>query len=269
MYKIWNLTKRNCLVFLRDRGAVFFSLLSMLVVLALMGIFLGDINVEAAVELAKQYGGERNETTDLANATQLNQYWTLAGILVVNAVTVTLTVIGGMVSDAAGNRLADFYVAPVKKGAVGISYILAATLIGTMFCLLTLGIYMGYIIISGGQILTAAAVLKLTAYILLNVFVFSVVMYMLALFVKSQNAWSGLATIFGTLVGFLGAIYLPMGSLPDGVATVLKYLPVLHGGALMRQVCCRDILAKTFAGVPAEVIDVYKERMGITISYNE
>ena len=35
---------RNMKIFLRDRGAVFFSLLSMLIVLALMFLFLGNMN---------------------------------------------------------------------------------------------------------------------------------------------------------------------------------------------------------------------------------
>ena len=41
MKEIGYLVKRNSLLFLRERSAVFFSLLSMLIVLALMVIFLG------------------------------------------------------------------------------------------------------------------------------------------------------------------------------------------------------------------------------------
>ena len=56
MRKFLNLTKRNCLVFLRDRSAVFFSLLSMLIVLMLMGVFLENMNVESVTGLLEQYG---------------------------------------------------------------------------------------------------------------------------------------------------------------------------------------------------------------------
>ncbi len=80
------------MVFLRDRGAVFFSLLSMLIVLMLMGVFLGNMNEEHVVYLLEEYGGIRDIPLDEAHAKELVQYWTLAGILVVNAVTVTLTV---------------------------------------------------------------------------------------------------------------------------------------------------------------------------------
>ena len=75
------------MVFLRDRGAVFFSLLSMLIVLMLMGVFLGNMNEEHVVYLLEEYGGVRDIPLDEAHAKELVQYWTLAGILVVNAVT--------------------------------------------------------------------------------------------------------------------------------------------------------------------------------------
>ena len=44
MKKFVSLTKRNCLIFLRDRAAVFFSLLAMFIVLRFMGVLLGNMN---------------------------------------------------------------------------------------------------------------------------------------------------------------------------------------------------------------------------------
>ncbi len=100
---------------------------------------------------------------------------------------------------------------------------------------------------------------------MLNVGVFAVMMYFFAMFVKSSSAWSGFGTVIGTLVGFVGAIYLPMGNLPDGVAAALKYLPVLHGASLMRMACCEQALETTFAGTPPEVLSGYQEYMGIQV----
>lgn len=56
MREILYLTKRNSLVYLRDRKAVFFSVLSMLIVLGLMVIFLGSMNSRDLVDLLQQYG---------------------------------------------------------------------------------------------------------------------------------------------------------------------------------------------------------------------
>ena len=57
MRKMLNLVKRNCLVFVRNRSAVFFSLLSMLIVLLLQVVFLGNINEESVISVLTEYGG--------------------------------------------------------------------------------------------------------------------------------------------------------------------------------------------------------------------
>ena len=67
---------RNFLIFIRDKGAVFFSILSMLIVLALMVLFLGDMNSEDIVEALQQAGAERDLEKDRANADYLVQMWT-------------------------------------------------------------------------------------------------------------------------------------------------------------------------------------------------
>lgn len=265
MKKFINLTKRNCLIFLRDRGAVFFSLLAMLIVLMLMGVFLGNMNQEEVVELLKEYGGVRDAAADAAHAKELVQYWILAGILIVNAVTVTLTVIGNRVSDASEGKLASLYSAPVSRTTIALSYVASAVLIGVLMCILTLAAALCYITATGGELLSVAALAQVLLLILLNVCVFAVIMYLFSLFVKSSSAWSGFGTVIGTLVGFLGAIYLSMGFLPEKVATVLKYIPILHGASLMRMVCCEAALKQTFADLPAQVLTEYREYMGIDV----
>ena len=45
------LVKRNMRIYLRDKGAVFFSLLAMLIVILLMVLFLGDMNISAITDM--------------------------------------------------------------------------------------------------------------------------------------------------------------------------------------------------------------------------
>ena len=79
MREIFYLTKRNCLVYLRDKSAVFFSLLSMLIVLGLMVVFLGKMNSENVLSVIEEYGGRKITAQDRENAAYLIQMWTLAG----------------------------------------------------------------------------------------------------------------------------------------------------------------------------------------------
>jgi len=269
MNKLVQLTKRNCLVYIKDKSAVFFSLLSMLVVLLLMYFFLGNMNVDYITDLQNTYGGVRDSAADLENANYLVQYWTLAGLMVVNSLTVTLTVVGTLVTDRNGNKLKSFYTAPVSRLLVALSYILSAIIVGFVLCMVVFVLYMGFIYRMGGQILPLAVIGKVMAGTLLSVVLFSLLTYLLALFVKSSSAWGGVATIAGTFVGFLGAIYVPVGSLPEGVTGVLKSLPVLHAASIMRKFMCEDALNATFAGVPEEVTKVYRQVMGIDLLWKE
>lgn len=269
MREILYLTKRNSLVYLRDRRAVFFSILSMLIVLGLMVIFLGSMNSQDLVALLQQYGGERDLARDEENARQLIQMWTLAGILVVNSVTVTLTVIGIMVQDEEQSRLASFYVTPVKRGKLVLGYVLAAWLTGAALSILTLAAGEIYMVFKGWGLLPIAVLAAMCGMIFLNTFVYASLGYLLAMFIHSYSAWGGMLTIVGTLVGFAGGIYLPMSAFSERLQTVLKCLPILQGISMMRRVCLEEITETTFEGMPSQAVEIFQEKMGITLTAGE
>lgn len=266
MREIIYLTKRNSLVYLRDRRAVFFSILSMLIVLGLMVIFLGSMNSQDLVALLEKYGGERDAAQDEKNAEHLIQMWTLAGILIVNTVTITLTVIGIMVQDEEQSRLASFYVTPVKRGKLVLGYVLAAWLTGAGLSILTLAAGELYMVSKGWGLLPAPVLAEMCGMIFLNALVYASLGYLLAMFIHSYSAWGGMLTIVGTLVGFAGGIYLPMSAFSERLQTVLKCLPVLPGISMMRRVCLEEITETTFAGMPPQAVEIFQERMGITLT---
>ncbi len=269
MRETFYLLRRNVLLYFRDGTAVFFSLLSMLIVLALMVVFLGNMNSENVVYALEQFGGVRDAAADKAHADYLIQMWTLAGILVVNTVTVTLTVTGKMVEDEVGHKLASFYVTPVKKIKIALGYIGSAWFVGSLMSLFTLAAGEIYMVLCSHPLLPADSLGKLTGMILLNGFVYAALFYLAALLIHSNSAWSGLQSIVGTLVGFVGAIYLPVSMLPDSVMKALKCLPVLHGTAIMREICIRDALDTTFSGLPEAAKDIFREQMGVTVMVGE
>ena len=70
------LVKRNLLIFFRDRGSVFFSLLGVLIIIGLYVLFLGDIMVK--------------DLGDLPGARFLMDSWIMSGLLAVTPVTTSL-----------------------------------------------------------------------------------------------------------------------------------------------------------------------------------
>lgn len=263
------LVRRNMLIYSRDRSNVFFSLLSMIIIIALMAIFLGDMNTDNVVNFLNEYGGARDAAADRANAEQLILLWTLAGIIVVNSVTITLSMVGFMVEDEAHQRLSSFYVSPVNRGIFVLGYILAAFFMGILICLLTLGAGEVCVRLIGGPLLTIPQFLQVLLYIVFNVFMSSSLVFFMINFVHSTSVFSGLSTIVGTLAGFLAAIYIPMGALPANVQTVLKFLPLLHGSSLMRDALTGHLFSVTFKNCPAELADSFKNYMGITVNWGD
>lgn len=265
MRELYYLVKRNILVFVRDYAAVFFSVLSMLIILLLMVVFLGKMNTDNVLWVLSEYGGERDVLQDEKNAQYLIQMWTLAGILAVNTLTVSLTVMQTMVQDEVKGQLASFYVAPVKRIKIVLGYILAAWIIGSGMSFLTLVIGEIYMAMQGFGLLGIGAVLKLLGMIMLNAFVYAAIGYLLVLFIHSESAWGGMLTVVGTLVGFLGAIYLPVSMLSEKIVNVLKCLPVIHGTAMMREVITKDAMKVTFEGLPDLVSQTFAKEMGIVL----
>lgn len=269
MNEIYYITKRNCYNFFRDKSAVFFSMLSMFIVIGLMVIFIGSMNSESVYDLIQTFGGTGNVIKDKANSVHYIQLWTLGGVLCVNAVTVTMTAIGAMVQDEARKKIMSFYVTPVKRSKLTIGYVVSAWVIGTIMCSATLVLAQAYFAIIGEDLLPILDVLKLVGLVAMNTLVFAAVGYLIVLFIHSESALSGVLTIVGTLVGFAGGIYLSVGSMSDFVQAVVKALPVIHGAAMMRVVATQDAIDKIFVNVPAEVMDEVKEDMGITVTVGD
>ncbi|MPM49002.1 hypothetical protein SDC9_95730 [bioreactor metagenome] len=88
-------------------------------------------------------------------------------------------------------------------------------------------------------------------------------------FFKSNNAFATASTIIGTVIGFLTGIYLPIGQLPNAVQWVIRVFPPSHSAVLIRQVVMAEPLAASFAGVPAEYMESFKEMMGVTFKFGD
>lgn len=258
------MTGRSLKIYFRDRGAVFFSLLSMLIVIGLMVFFLGDINTEDIIKLLGQFPG-RDAQADEKNAALLVLSWTCAGILSINAVTVTLAVYSVMIKDKVTGKLNSIYTAPVSRTAITAGYMAAAWIASVLVCTITLFITEIYGVIQGLEAFSAGTHLQLFSMIMINSFVYASLMYLIAVIAKTEGAWSGIGTVVGTLVGFLGGIYVPIGTLSATIGTVMKGTPVIYGTAMFRSVMMEGILDTAFMDIPEEVISEYRRIMGIDL----
>ncbi len=259
--KLFELIKRNIRVYIRDKGAVFFSLMSMLIIIALMLFFLGDMYIDETVDTVSLIPG-RNAEADRTNAAVLILQWIAAGIMGINAVTVTMAVYSSMIKDRTEGKLNSIYTAPVSRLTISASYIISAWICSVVICILTLAIAEIYIIMQGGEAYSLASHIKLLGAIGANSFTYASVMYLAAMLSKTQGAWSGIGTVIGTLVGFLGGIYLPIGNFSGAIEKLMKCTPVMYGAKLFRSIMTEDAEKTMFEGVPSEIVREYRLALG-------
>ena len=92
MNVLYQLVLRNVRLFLRDRAAVFFSFLSVIIILGMYILFLGKV----------QRMNLPQEVMDIEGGDWLISSWIMAGILTVSTVTVPLGAVGNLVSKESG-----------------------------------------------------------------------------------------------------------------------------------------------------------------------
>ena len=238
--------KRNLLVFFKDKSSVFFSLFAVFIIIGLYALFLGDM-------MAEQVAG-------LENGRFVMDSWISAGLI-------AITPLGAIIADKESKAEKDFRSSPIKNYQLVGGYLLSAIAVGFILSLIGLILCEIYIVAGGGELLGALALLKVTGLVALTSVASTCMMLFIVSFIKSLNAFTAVNIILGTLVGFLTGIYMPIGSFPGGVQTVVKCFPPSHAAALFRQVMMERSMEITFASAPAEVLAEFKADMGVTYTF--
>ncbi|MEA5048820.1 MAG: ABC transporter permease [Eubacteriales bacterium] len=250
-----NFMKRNLLVFFKDKASVFFSLLSVFIIIGMYALFLGDVWTSGM--------------TEITGARFLMDSWIVAGLLAVTSVTTTMGAFGTMVEDQSKKLIKDIRSSPLPRVSIAGGYILSAFVIGVIMCLVALVLCELYIVSGGGSLLGGQALLKVLGLILLSTFSNTALVLFFVSFFQSNNAFSVASTIIGTVIGFMTGIYIPIGQLPEGVQWVIKLFPPSHSAMLLRQVVMEQPLTQSFAGVPDQYLTEFKELMGVTFKIGD
>ena len=253
------LAKRIILLFFRDKANVFFSLLAVLIILALYILFLGSFMEQT---LQEQLGRESEKiSVTMAGIT-------LAGMISVTSITGCMGALGISVSDRdKENAASDFLSSPVSRGKITMGYVLGSAVVGFFMTMVALVIIMGYIVLNGGNVPGLVTIAYLLFTVVLSVLCGNSMAYFLTVFVKTQNAFVSVSTILGTLIGFLMGIYVPIGQMPDAVQWVIKCFPMSHSASMFRQLIADDTLSELFAFAPAGALTDFRELFGIVYTY--
>lgn len=238
MKDIFRLSFRHIKNFYRDKVSVFFSFLSIIIMLLIYILFLGKLydSIPFPTQLLK---------------TRFMIGYIMGGVLVVNTLTLSLGVIGTYVDDIATKRIESLLVSPVKRYKITLSYFFSTfflTLILTMVMFFLAMLYLGF----SGYWYGFGQVMSILGLIVLYVFISTPLTLLLVSFVTTMNAFGAVSTVVGTLIGFFSGIYVPLSIMGDAIKGIATVLPFSHMTIHLRRILIgKDILSV----MPAETIE--------------
>jgi multidrug/hemolysin transport system permease protein len=229
------LVKRHILRYLRDKAAVFFSFLSVIILLTLYILFIG-----------KQYT-TYDGLTPLPDG-ELKTYLVvgvmMGGVLVINSMSLSLGMMGNLIEDLDKHSLDAFLVTPIKRSKIIISYYLAANIVTSTLSTVMWLLTVVYARISGGTWYSLDIILLTILILIFFTFISSSIMIYITTLLKSVNAFGVLSGILGTLVGFVSGIYMPLVFLGDTVKMIASLVPFTHMTILLKNILLEKPIAE-------------------------
>jgi multidrug/hemolysin transport system permease protein len=221
------LARRNLRIFFRDRAGVFFSLLSALILIALYALFLGGLQVD---NLAEKFPNASD-----AEIQAFVDAWVFAGITMITTLTTGLAALSVFVEDSASGRFKDFLVSPIRRSSIIFGYMISSFVVALLMTAVVVVVSQLYTVIRGNLMMAPSSLLLTAGYVVVAAASFSALSGFVVTFLTSNSAFAALSTIVGTIIGFFAGAYIPAGTLPTGVVTVMNSLPFAQAAMLLRQ----------------------------------
>lgn len=245
------LAGRNLKVFFRDKGAVLMSMFAVFVVIGLYALFLGD-------QLVSDFS-----MTDEDTARAIVNSWVIAGIIGVSTMTSSLGALGVMVEDRAQGIERDFLTSPLRRSAIAGAYAISTYCVGCILSLVTFLLGEAYIVMTGGEALTASQSMQMIGGILLAAASSGSIVFFIASFLRTSSSYSAVSLVIGVAIGFITGCYIPIGAISDEVAMAVKLFPVSHSTSYFRMIMTDKPLADALAGAPAGMLEDMQEALGV------
>ena len=239
----------NRKLFFRDKGMLFSSLITPIILIVLYGTFLANVYKQSFESSLPEF---LDVSGKLINGTVASQL--AAALLAVSCVAVTFCVNLTMIQDRANGSRKDFNVAPVKKPVIYLGYFFSTVLNSLMVNLLALVICLAYIKTMGWYMSAGDMVLLVIDIVVLILFgtvLSSIVCYPL----KTQGQMSAVGTIVSAGYGFICGAYMPISNFSKGLQKGMSYLPSTYGTSMLKNHMLRGVFEEMEAkGFPDEVV---------------
>lgn len=256
MKEIAALVSRNRKLFFKDKGMLFSSMITPVILIVLYATFLANVYKDSFVSATKDMIDLSDKIINGTVAAQL-----AAALLAVSCVTVTFCVNLTMVQDRASGARKDFDVSPVSKTKIYIGYFLSTVLNSLMVNGTALALCLLYILKMGWYMSVSDVIFVILDMILLVLFgstLSSIVSYPL----KTQGQLSAVGTIVSAGYGFVCGAYMPISNFSSGLQKALSYLPGTYGTSLVKNHMLNGVYKEMAdTGLPSEAVTVIRNTL--------
>ncbi len=256
MKEITALVSRNRKLFFKDKGMLFSSMITPVILIVLYATFLANVYKDSFVSATKDMIALSDKVINGTVAAQL-----AAALLAVSCVTVTFCVNLTMVQDRASGARKDFDVSPVSKTKIYIGYFLSTVLNSLMVNGTALALCLLYILKMGWYMSVSDVIFVIMDMILLVLFgstLSSIVSYPL----KTQGQLSAVGTIVSAGYGFVCGAYMPISNFSSGLQKALSYLPGTYGTSLVKNHMLNGVYKEMAdTGLPSEAVTVIRNTL--------
>ena len=239
----------------------FSSLATPLILLVLYATFLSNVYFDS---FKMQLGGFPVEEEVLRGLVGGQLF---SSLLAVSCVTVAFCSNLLMVQDRVTGARRDLLIAPVRRSRLAIGYYVATLLVTLIIAAVATGASFIYLAIVGWYLSFADVLLLLLDILLLVMFgtaLSSVVNY----FLTTQGQISAFGSIVSSCYGFVCGAYMPIANFPEGLQSVLSFLPGTYGTSLLRNHALRGALSQMEEdGLPGEMIEMIRDSADCNIYF--
>ena len=235
------LTKRNLLLFFKDKQSILFSLLTSMIVLALYLLFLKDTFVNAMDSAINQFPGlssliDKNDKEMFANLILLT------GILGSAMITVPYNCLITLVKDRENKVDYDILATPLKRGQIIFSYFISAALASVILTSIILAIGLGVIGMQGDIYLGIGDIVKAFGVVALGSISATSIFMIVVLFFKSVSASGAFFGMLSAASGFIIGAYIPISQFSENIQTVCNIFPASQITIVLRNVLINGLL---------------------------
>lgn len=238
MNKFWGFTKRNLLVYFKDKASVLFSMLSPLIVFALYMLFLKGTILDS---LESRSSGLENFITS-SNLEALANGILLASIIGTSIITVPYQTLITLVKDREDRIDYDISATPMGRIQIVMSYFASACI--AAFVMTTIVMTVGLVILCNNydMCIGAMEIVKLVGFNLIGSVCSTAMFMLITMFFKSTATSNAFIGILSAASGFIIGAYIPLGNFSETVQTVCNLFPQTGITALIKKIILSGIL---------------------------